>query len=400
MNETLLVRAAGGAWEELQPRTELPEGGVSELLGEDVRSVLGADLPVLVAACAPVLPAGAPDAICVDTSGGVWVLQTALDGPGDQLLGQLLGFAGGLTGASAATFADYCDRRGGSSLVDWVASHADDGFDPEAFQSGLEASLAAGRIRLVALVQHASPTLVQSFRYLTSAGALGSIFELASFGSSTVSAIRATQVDLLGASAQPAAAAPATPVASAPAAAPAPAAPAAPQAPVGGNAPRRSAANARASAPTEPAAADGVAFVEAAAQVSGDSTAALLGQLQAACAAAFDDMTYEHGDAQAAMHAGVTTPDGVATMMTARADGSIMLAFEDIGVLDPTWTVRAELCQGMERLLGTDLGDVRQISQLNLSVEEHLMDATLMDALTDLLADTVQSLHGQGAVAA
>ncbi|MCW2973513.1 MAG: hypothetical protein JWN72_1786, partial [Thermoleophilia bacterium] len=131
-----------------------------------------------------------------------------------------------------------------------------------------------------------------------------------------------------------------------------------------------------------------------------DATAALLGQLQTACAEAFDDVSYEQVDDQPVLHAGVTTPDGVATVVTARVDGSIVLAFEGVGVLDPTWTVRAELCQGMERLLGADLGDVRQISQLNLSVDEHLMDATLMEALVELLADTVRQLHAGAAVAA
>ena len=58
--------------------------------------------------------------------------------------------------------------------------------------------------------------------------------------------------------------------------------------------------------------------------------------------------------------------------------------------------MRAELCQGMERLLGADLGDVRKISQLNLSIAEHLMDSTLMDALAELLTDTVAAMREAG----
>lgn len=398
MNETLLVRAAGGAWEELQPRTELPEGGVSELLGDDVRAVLGAEQPVLVAACSPALPSGTPDALCVDASGGVWVIQIALDGTGDQLLGQLLGFAGALTGASFDDFAGYCDRRGDSSLADWVAGQAGDDFDPDEFQQAVTESLAAGRIRLVALVQEASPSLVQTFRYLTSAGALGSIFELSSFGSSTVSAIRATQVDLLGTgptAGQRTAAA----LAAAPAAELRPTVPAS-KAAASGQSTRRAATSARTASSTGPAEAAGAAFVDGATRASGDATAALLGQLQTACAVTFDDVSYEQVDGQPVLHAGVSTPEGVATIVSARVDGSIVLAFEGVGALDPTWTVRAELCQGMERLLGADLGDVRQISQLNLSVAEHLMDATLMEALVDLLSDTVRQLHDGAAVAA
>jgi len=397
MNETLLVRAAGGAWEELQPRTELPDGGVAELLGDDVRAVLGVDHPVLVAASSPALPSGAPDAICLDPSGGVWVLQAALDGPGDHLLGELLGFAGALTGASFDDLAGYCDRRGDSSLVDWVAQRSGDGFDADGFEGAVTESLAAGRIRLVALVQQAGPSLVQTFRYLTSAGALGSIFELSSFGSSTVFAIRSTQVDLLGGgTASALRAASSSPAAAAPAADLRPTVPDAKPA----AAARRQAGSQRPATPTGPANADGAAFVDGATRTAGDATAGLLGQLQTACTGAFDEVRYEQVDGQSVMHAAIGTPDGLATVVSARTDGSIVLAFEGVGVLDPTWTVRAELCQGMERLLGADLGDVRQISQLNLSVEEHLMDATLMDALIELLTDTVGALNAQGAVAA
>ena len=381
MNETMLVRAAGGAWEELQPRTELPEGGVTDLLGDDVGAVLGASSPVLVAACSPVLPAGSPDAICVDPAGGVWIIQTALDGGGEQLLGELLSFAGGLTGATYERFTELCDRRGSDELAKWVSRSAGDGFDGSSFEAAVGASLAAGRIRLVALVRSASPTLVQSFRYLTAAGALGSIFEVSSFGSSSVMAIRASEVDLLGGGTAPVATtAPTT------AGRPADLRPTAP-------AKASSTDSARRTSRTGPAAAGGAAFVEQTEQFAGEATAALMGQLQTACATCFDDVVHAQDSDGALLRAGIRTPTGVATVVTARPDGTIVLAFDELGELDSSWTIRAELCQGMERLLGADLGDVRQISKLNLSVEEHLMDATLMEALTDLLMDTVGALR-------
>src|SRR3712207_8491306 len=67
------------------------------------------------------------------------------------------------------------------------------------------------------------------------------------------------------------------------------------------------------------------------------------------------------------------------TLFRSGTDGSVVLSFEALGELDASWETRDELCQGMERLLGTDLGDVRKISQLNLTIAEHLMDVTLVE---------------------
>jgi hypothetical protein len=50
----------------------------------------------------------------------------------------------------------------------------------------------------------------------------------------------------------------------------------------------------------------------------------------------------------------------------------------------------------MGRMLGAELGDVKKISQLNLTIQEHLMDATLMEALAEILGDTVHALHAEG----
>ncbi|MCW2949750.1 MAG: hypothetical protein JWN41_763, partial [Thermoleophilia bacterium] len=389
MNDTLLVRAAGGAWELLEPRTALPDGGVAELLGDDVQTIVGAAHPVIVAACSPMFAAGAPDALCLDATGTVWIMQTALDGACDQLLGQLLGFAGALTGASYDELAAHCDRRGDTSLVDWMAERAGSAFDRATFEHDVTASLAAGRIRLVALVHAATPNLVQSFRYLTSAGALGELFELSSFGSDSVTAIRASRVDLHGT-------APAHTPAAAEVASASPVRPTAIARRITAEEREAAAASAdtqpRAGAMTGPADADGAAFVEAANRLTGAAHAALLGQLQTACTTCFDHVVYD-GDQLPKISAGITLEGDTTTVMSVSADGKIVISFGDMGPVDPSWTVRAELCQGLERLLGSDLGDVREIGELNMSVDEHLMDATLMDALAGLLADTVESVH-------
>jgi hypothetical protein len=118
-----------------------------------------------------------------------------------------------------------------------------------------------------------------------------------------------------------------------------------------------------------------------------------MAQLQKSCLATFDSVTYEGEAGEARMNALLDSEDGPTALVTAGTDGSVVVSFEALSVLDAGWSVRAELCQGMERLLGADLGDVRKISQLNLSIGEHLMDATLMEALGELLNDTVEALR-------
>ncbi|MCW2955219.1 MAG: hypothetical protein JWO69_88 [Thermoleophilia bacterium] len=369
MIETMLVRAAGGGWEELRPQTSMPDGGIVEVFGDDIGPVLAAGTPVLVAACEPMLSTGAPDAICVDAAGGVWIVQLALDGDGAATLPQLMGFGGSLTGMGYADFENVCARREGDTLARFVEQRAGGkGFDGAAFEAAVTDALAHGRVRLVAIVREAAPALVHSMRFLNASGAMGALFEATSYASSSVSAVRATAVDLSGAG-----------NASMPAVA------AAPSAPTPAPAPEATPVNA-----------DIGAFIAATAAATDERTSVLMGQLQQACAASFAAVRVDGSGEDAELHVMIDSSDEDAAIIVASTDGAIVVSFEALGALDPGWTVRAELCQGMERLLGADLGDVRKISQLNLSIAEHLMDATLMEALTELLADTAQALHGDG----
>ncbi|MCW2920986.1 MAG: hypothetical protein JWL76_860 [Thermoleophilia bacterium] len=363
MTETMLVRAAGGGWEELRPQTEMPDGGLVEVFGEDIGPVLGTAAPVIVAACQPVLSTGQPDAICLDPDGGVWIVQLALDGDGALTLPQLLAFGGGLAGMSYDAFEGHCDRASGDPLSSYIEARAGSGFHKQSFEVAVADALAHGRFRLVAIVRDAAPTLVQSMRFLNSTGAMGSLYEATSFASATVTAVRAKAVDVgSGIKAH-----------------------AAPSGSSDTAEPRRA----------SPSATDlgAAGFVAATGKASGDDTSALMAQLQKACLAAFDEVTYEGESGDARMSALLDAGDGPVAMVAAGTDGSVVVSFESLGDLDPGWSVRTELCQGMERLLGADLGDVRKISQLNLSIGEHLMDATLMEALAELLTDTVAALR-------
>lgn len=364
MTETMLVRAAGGGWEELRPQTEMPDGGLVEMFGEDIGPVLGTVAPVVVAACQPTLSTGQPDAICVDPDGGIWIVQLALDGGGELTLPQLLAFGGGLTSMSYEAFDSLCDRTGADSLSSFVEARSGGGFHRQSFEVAIADALAHGRFRLVAIVRDAAPTLVQSMRFLNASGAMGALYEATSFASATVTAVRAKAVDV--------GAAVGAPGASSDAGGTGPA----PQRAVGGAGELGAAG-----------------FIAATGKASGDDTSSLMAQLQKACIAAYDEVRYAGDSGDATMQALLEGPDGEVPMVVAGTDGSVVVSFEALGPLDPGWSVRTELCQGMERLLGADLGDVRKISQLNLSISEHLMDATLMEALADLLTDTVAALR-------
>ncbi|MCW2923956.1 MAG: hypothetical protein JWM98_1360 [Thermoleophilia bacterium] len=367
MTETMLVRASGGGWEELQPQTTMPEGGLVDLFGEDIGPVLGATGGVVVAACAPPLSTGAPAAICLDPQGGVWIVELSMAGAGEMILPNLLSFGGALSGMAYDDFEALCDRRDGDSLAGFMEgrTRGDGGFHRGSFEVAVREALGAGRFHLVAIVREAAPTLVQSMRFLNRTGAMGSVYEASSFASASVSAVRATAIDVGG----EATGRPAAPTAAPAAEAPAPA----------------------------PTSQGGDAFLAAVGRSGNDPDAALMAQLQASCLATFDDVTYEGEGDGTTMHAVLDSDDGPAAVLVAGSDGSIVVSFESLGALDASWTVRDELCQGMERLLGADLGEVRKISQLNLSVQEHLMDATLMEALGELLADTVAALRGASA---
>lgn len=356
MTDTMLVRTSTGGWEELRPHAEVPDGGIIELFGEDIGPVLGSSTPVVVAASAPELPTGRPDAICVDAAGAVTVVTLGLAGARDDTLASLLSYAGALHGMGYEPFERLCERVGGGDegLAGFIASrsrHAD--FHRGTFEVTVADALAHGRFRLVALVAGAPDTLVQSMRYLNASGANVALYEAHTYASSSVMAVQARALDV----GQPVQQQPAL---------------------------------------SEMTAAGLLAITE---RTCDELTARLMGQLQKFCAASFDDVRYEGDSTKAAMSAVLHGPQGDAVILTADSDGSVVLSFEGLAPFDPHWTVRAELCQAMSRLLGADLGEVKKISQLNLSIAEHLMDATLMEALIEILSDTISIVRSGDGVA-
>jgi hypothetical protein len=355
-SETMLVRTAAGAWEQLQPQVRVSDGGLAAMFGQDIGPVLGLPAPLVVVANSPRLATGTPDALCLDAEGNLTVVVLELGGSAEGTLPALLGYAGSLHGMSFADFERLCNCAHGaaadsadpdaSGLAGFVARHTmHPAFHRGTFEVTVADALAQGRFNLVALVRSAPATLLQSARYLNASGASVSCYETSSFASESVFAVQARAVDV-------------------------------------GQAPRDSV--------LRMTAAGLFAVTE---RTQDERTAKLMAQLQKFCAAAFDEVAYD-GDAQlATMSASLHVGDNKVLMLNADSSGKVNLSFEALAPVDKNWTVRAELCQSMNRMLGADLGDVKKISQLNLTIREHLMDATLMEALTEIVGDTVSQVR-------
>lgn len=349
MTETMLVRTTSGAWEQLSPQTRPTEGGLTELFGDDMGPVIGRTTPLIVAASAPKLTTGRPDGICVDGDGNVTIVALALAGPADKVLASLLGHAGALHGMAYDQFEALCNAVGkqhDGRLAGLMAERcAGSGFHRGTFEVTVGDALAQGRFDLVAMVGTAPATLVQSMRYLNASGASIACYEAASFASASVMAVQARAVDV-------------------------------------GQTQRQ--------VSMQMSAAGLFAATE---RTTDEVTAKLMSQLQNACGGLFDNVQYDGDAAQATMTASVLIDSDEVALVSATSDGSVCVSFEALAPVDASWTVRAELVQGMNRMLGADLGDVKKISQLNLNIGEHLMDATLMDLLTEILGETVQTLR-------
>lgn len=347
--QNMLVRSAKGGWEKLEPQTTMPEGGIPQILGEDLGQVLGFDAPLVVAAANPKLPGSRPDAICLSGAGDVALVTMALGGSVDQIMPNMLAHAGGLHGMSYDEFEKLCDRAGGkpgdlSRYLAQASKHHD--FHAKSFEVAVADALSQGRFQMIAIVGEAPQAMIQTMRFLNASGAAEVLcYEVTSFASSTVTAVQVNPVDV-GQKRKP-----------------------------------------------QVMSMSGAGLIAVAEKQHGENMANLVAQLQKYCAANFDLVRYGGDNAEATMTAAMQLNGEDVDVMRLDSAGNITIRFDAVAPHDRDWTVRAELVQGMGRLLGTDLGDARKISQLHLSVTEHLNDATLMECLTDILGDTVPLLR-------
>jgi hypothetical protein len=113
--------------------------------------------------------AGAFDIVGVDVEGDLTVCECKLaSNPGArrEVVGQILEYASVLRGMSFEDLSARFEARHGQPLAAAVSDIAGEGFDEEAFEAQVAENLAAGRFRLVIVVDTISETLKQTVTYL------------------------------------------------------------------------------------------------------------------------------------------------------------------------------------------------------------------------------------------
>jgi hypothetical protein len=166
----LLVRRSEGKWAEPEVIGHQSEDALQQLLATAPDLLPGAEtgLPLAVAREFPV-SAGRIDILGVDIDGEITLCECKLaTNPGirREVVGQLLEYASVLQGMSLADFADRFETRTKTALTASVAQIAGEGFDAEPFEQRVGDNLAAGRFRLVIVVDRISDALRQTVLYL------------------------------------------------------------------------------------------------------------------------------------------------------------------------------------------------------------------------------------------
>lgn len=115
------------------------------------------------------LPVGRVDVVVVDLEGGISLCECKL-GTNPQarreVIGQLVSYAGALSRMSYDEFAERAATRLGTSLAEALGALAEGEFDADAFHPTLASNLAAGRFRLVIVVDEISDELRDAVLYL------------------------------------------------------------------------------------------------------------------------------------------------------------------------------------------------------------------------------------------
>lgn len=372
-SDGMLVRAAGGDWERLSPRSDIPAGSFDELFGDDLGPVLGHPIAMPVLTSTPLVAGGtAPDVICSTVEGHVALVRMALGTRSETVLPDLLAIAGAFDGLDLEGFLAAC----GVDKVDELASRVMGGTPPkatrEAWASRLAETLQSGRFDLVALVSELPESALASIRFLNRSGAVRiSCVGIQLYASASVTALQTVALD--------------TGVATTAERLPQAAAPVPSEQP---KTPRESAASAK-------TAAGSPAALGSAIEAAGGPAVGRLGTLVAeGLDRIFDTATYTGAGPDQRVECSVDgVGDAPIQLVTLDSSGIVHVDFEALSPVDGDWSVRAELAQGMERLLGADLGDVKKISKLNVALAEHLMDATLAEAFLELVGDIVTEVR-------
>lgn len=146
------------------------EAQLQQLIADNPSLLPGIDAgpPVVVFREFP-LPVGRADVVLVDLEGAISVCECKLQTNPQvrrEVIGQLVSYAGALSKMSYSDFSKRAEAKLGQPLTEALAAQAEGEFDHGAFHPALAANLAAGRFRLVIVVDEISNELRDAVLYL------------------------------------------------------------------------------------------------------------------------------------------------------------------------------------------------------------------------------------------
>ncbi|HSW42736.1 MAG TPA: hypothetical protein VLM76_09530 [Patescibacteria group bacterium] len=177
---TAIWAKADGAWRTLVPGGFPLEADLHTLV-EDAPELLplaGGPRLTIVGREVPIGP-GYADLIAVEPDGRIAIIEVKLAKNGEArraVVAQILSYAAFLRGTERESFerdlvGPYLEAKGWPSLAEAVrAATQDTAFDPDAFSTGVERSLALGAFRLVLVLDDAPAELVRLVGYLETIG--------------------------------------------------------------------------------------------------------------------------------------------------------------------------------------------------------------------------------------
>ncbi len=165
----MLIRRPGGDWQPPKVATYANEAELQHLVGESPHLV-GTTGPVVALREFPLRDAGNLDVLLVDIAGGLTLVEAKLNRNADirrAVVGQLLGYAGGLWGLAYDDLDAVVASRHGASLSELAQFAAGDtGVEVEEFRARVADNLRRGAFRLVFAVDEISEDLKRAVEYL------------------------------------------------------------------------------------------------------------------------------------------------------------------------------------------------------------------------------------------
>jgi hypothetical protein len=167
----VLIRRTGGEWEPPSVTSYENEAGLQAMVVESP-GLVGASASVLALPEFALPNAGYLDVLLIDVDGSITLVEAKLNRNPEirrAVVGQLLGYAGGLWGMSYDALDAVVRARTSSSLVERaVAVAGEEELDPEEFRARVAGNLAEGAFRLVFAVDEITEDLKRAVEYLNS----------------------------------------------------------------------------------------------------------------------------------------------------------------------------------------------------------------------------------------